>query len=204
MYRRHPESHQFDSQSVEFLIKGRLVPSHFMHNFQWKQIELVKFTLQHAKNIKKGYGVPIWFAVDGLDQDAVVFVQLVFLWAQMSRRQPDDPFLSHRTLAGRLVCLTYKTFQTTIKDCAVAFGFHPAWFNTHSVRMAGGTDREIMFLGRWKGVPTTLTYQGSSTANNNRMLQLLTNSSLFTSKDISLGRVLPPTKGTKGSTVRRF
>jgi len=208
----HPESHQFDSQSVEFLIKGRLVPSHFMHNFQWKQIELVKFTLQHAKNIKKGYGVPIWFAVDGLEQDAVVFVQLVFLWAQMSRRQPDDPFLSHRTLAGRLVCLTYKTFQTTIKDCAVAFGFNPAWFNTHSVRMAaptvlraaGGTDREIMLLGRWKGVPTTLTYQGSSTANNNRMLQLLTNSSLFTSKDISLGRVLPPTKGTKGSTVRRF
>lgn len=115
----HPESHQFDSQSVEFLIKGRLVPSHFMHNFQWKQIELVKFTLQHAKNIKKGYGVPIWFAVDGLEQDTVVFVQLVFLWAQMSRRQPDDPFLSHRTLAGRLVCLTYKTFQTTIKDCAV-------------------------------------------------------------------------------------
>jgi len=72
------------------------------------------------------------------------------------------------------------------------------------LRAAGGTDREIMFLGRWKGVPTTLTYQGSSTANNNRMLQLLTNSSLFTSKDISLGRVLPPTKGTKGSTVRRF
>ena len=207
-----PEAHQFDSQSVEFQLGGRLVSSHLMPRFHWNQVELVKFTLQHAKNIKGGYGVPIWFAVNGLEQDALMFLQLVFLWAQMSLRNRDDPFLSHRTAAGRLDCLTYKTFQATIKDCAVAFGFNPAWFNTHSVRMAaptvlraaGGTDREVLLLGRWKGVPTTLTYQGSSTANNNRMLQLLTNSTLFTSQDITLGRVLPPTKETKGSTVRRF
>jgi hypothetical protein len=183
-----------------------------MRNIHWDQIALVKFTLQHAKNIKGGFGVPIWFTVRGLEQDAVMFIQLVFLWAQMSHRSPEDPFLSHRTAAGRLECLTYKKFQATIQNCAVAFGFNPDWFNTHSVRMAaptvlcaaGGTDREIMLLGRWKGVPTTLTYQAPSTANNNRMLQLLTNSQLFTSEDITLGRVLPPTAGTKGSTVRRF
>ena len=150
-----------EDQSVEFLIGWRLVPSHLMHNFQWKQIKLVKFTLQHAKNIKGGYGVPIWFAVNGLEQDAVMILQLVFLSAQMSRQKP-DPFLSHRTTADCLECLTYKTFQATIKECAVAFGFKPAWFNPHSVRMAaptvlraaGGTDREVMFLGRWKGLPT--------------------------------------------------
>jgi hypothetical protein len=154
-----------------------------MRNIHWSQIALVKFA------------VPIWFAVSGLEQDAVMFIQLVFLWAQMSHRGPEDPLLSHRTTAGRLQCLTYKAFQATIKDCAVAFGFNPDWFNPHSVRMtaptvlraAGGTDLEVMLLGRWKGAPTTLTYQASSTANNNRMLQLLTNSKLFTSEDITLG-----------------
>ena len=206
------DAHQFESQSVEFQVGGRLLSSHLMHRYEWHHIKLVKFTLQHAKNIKGGFGVPIWFTVGGVDPDAVAFLQLVFLWAQLSNRGPDDPFLSYRDESNRLHCLTYKVFQVTIKDCAVAFGFDPAWFNTHSVRMAaptvlraaGGSDREVLFLGRWKGVPTSLTYQGSSTANNNRMLELLTNSTLFTSSDITLGRVLPPTKGTKKSTVRRF
>jgi hypothetical protein len=135
--------------------------------------------------------------VNGLEPDALMLLQLVFLWAQMSHRNPDDPFLTDRTAAGRLECLTYKTFQATIKECAVAFRFKPTWFNTHYVRMAaptvlraaGGTDREVLLLGRWKGVSTTLTYQGSSTANNNRMLQLLTNSALFTSQNITLGHL---------------
>jgi hypothetical protein len=183
-----------------------------MHSYDWHQIELVKFTLQHAKNIKGGFGVPIWFTVAGVDPDARTFLQLVFLWAQMSNRCPGDPFLSYRDDSGRLHCLTYKVFQMTIKECAIAFGFDPAWFNPHSVRMAaptvlraaGGSDRDVLFLGRWKGVPTSLRYQGSSAANSNRMLQLLTNSQLFTSSDITLGRVLPPTKRTKKSTVRRF
>ena len=83
------------------------------------------------------------------------FFQLDFLWAQMSNRGPDDPFLSYRDVSGRLYCLTYKVFQMTIKDCAIAFGFDPAWFNPHSARMvaptvlqaAGGSDREVLFLG---------------------------------------------------------
>lgn len=208
----HPDSHQFDSQSIEFQIAGHLVPSHLMGNYQWHQVELVKFTLQHAKNIKGGFGIPIWYTVEGIDSDAVAFLQLVFLWAQMSNRRPDDPFLSNRNESGTLECLTYRTIQKTIKNCAIAFGFNPDWFNPHSVRMAaptvlraaGGSDRDVLFLGRWKGVPTSLTYQGSSAANNNRMLQLLTNPKLFTSSDIVLGRILPPTKGTKKATVRRF
>ena len=208
----HPDSHQFDSQSVEFQIGGRLIPSHLMRHYEWNQVELVKFTLQHAKNIKGGFGIPIWYTVDGIDNDAVTFLQLTFLWAQMSNRGPEDPFLSDRNTSGHLECLTYRTFQRTIKDCAIAFGFNPDWFNPHSVRMAaptvlraaGGSDRDVLFLGRWKGVPTSLTYQGASAANNNRMLQLLTNPNLFTSSDITLGRILPPTKRTTKPTVRRF
>ena len=82
-------------------------------------------------NIKGGYGVPIWFAVNGLKQDAVMFLQLVFLWAQMSHRNPDDPFLTYRTTAGCLEFLTYKTFQATIKECAVAFGQQRSLIKVH-------------------------------------------------------------------------
>ena len=206
------EAHQFDSQSVEFQVNGRLIASHQMQRYKWHQVELVKFTLQHAKNIKGGFGVPIWYTVEHTDPDSVAFLQLTFLWSQMSTRLPDDPFLSFRSASGHLECLTYKTFQKTIKECAVAFGFNPDWFNPHSVRMAaptalraaGGSDRDVLFLGRWKSIPTSLTYSGSSAANNNRLLQLLSNPNLFTSSDILLGRVLPPTKRTKKATVRRF
>ena len=38
-----PEAHQFDSQSVEFQIGGRLVSSHLMHHFHWRQIELSSY-----------------------------------------------------------------------------------------------------------------------------------------------------------------
>ena len=72
------------------------------------------------------------------------------------------------------------------------------------LRAAGGSDRAVLFLGHWKCIPTSLTYQGTSTANNNRMLRLLLNPKLFTSSDIALGRIVPPTRRTKKSTVRRF
>ncbi len=68
-----PDSHQFDSQSVEFLVGGRLLSSHLMHRYEWHQIELVKFTLQHAKNRKGGFGVPIWFTVVGSNFSVVLF-----------------------------------------------------------------------------------------------------------------------------------
>lgn len=73
----HPDSHQFDSQSVEFQIGGRLIPSHLMKHYEWNQVELVKFTLQHAKNIKGGFGIPIWYTVDGIDNDAVTPTHLL-------------------------------------------------------------------------------------------------------------------------------
>ena len=49
------DAHQFDLQSIEFQVNGRLIGSHQMRHYKWHQIELVKFTLQHAKNIKGGF-----------------------------------------------------------------------------------------------------------------------------------------------------
>ena len=78
----HPESHQFDSQSVEFECSGvpQLVPSSSMINIPWSKVTLIKFTIQHAKNVRKGYGIPICFTAKGATGDALESLPLVYLW----------------------------------------------------------------------------------------------------------------------------
>ena len=194
------DSHQFDSESIEFVCSNKFVPSHLMATKRWREVTDIRFTIQHAKNIKSGHGVPVWFSTDDEDEDATAFLQLVYLWAHTSTRQAADPFLSFRTPSGQLHCLRYVTLQAAIKECAAAFGFNPDWFNPHSARIGGptaaaaaGEQKEvIMVYGRWKSVPTSLVYQRSSTKSNNRMLRLLTDPTLFTSKDIQLSQILPP------------
>ena len=110
------------------------------------------------------------------------------------------------------MCLRYVTLQAAIKECAAAFGFNPDWFNPHSARIGGptaaaaaGEQKEtIMVYGRWKSVPNSLVYQRSSTKSNNRMLRLLTNPTLYTSRDIQLGQILPrSSRQGKKASVRR-
>ena len=105
---------------------------------------------------------------------------------------------------GTLHCLRYITLQAEIKESAVAFGLNPDWFNTHSARIGGptaaaaaGEQKEtIMVYGRWKSVPTSLIYQGSSTKSNNRM---------FTGDDIRHSVLLPPSsRNGRGVSVRKY
>jgi hypothetical protein len=209
-----PESHQFDSKSVEFKCFGstELIPSSRLHTIRWTNIEIIRFTIQHAKNIRKGYGVPIWFSTQEPNEDAVAFLQLVYLWAHMSQRLDDDPFLSYRS-NGTLHCLVYTSVHSAIAQCAAEFGFNPKWFKPHGVRQstqtilraAGGDDGDILVYGRWKQVTTSLIYQGTSTKNNNRLLRTACNAKLFTDDDIRLSRLLPSSKGqNQHPTVRRF
>ena len=210
----HTASHQFDSRSVEFNCTGipQLVPSSSMITISWSRITLIKFTIQHAKNVRKGYGIPICFTTEGATGDALEFLQLVYLWAHMSTRDPDNPFLSHRSRTGRLSCLVNTQVCHAITNCAKDFGLNPAWFKPHCIRMAsptalraaGGSDGQILCLGRWKSVPTLLVHQGSSTKSNNRVLQMIADPTLFTISDIALSRVLLPTKENRQHTVRRF
>jgi hypothetical protein len=67
-----------------------------------------------------------------------------------------------------------------------------------------GSDDQILNLGKWKSVPTSLVYQGLSDKSNNRVLQLIADPTLFTSSDIVLSRVLPPITANRQPTVRRF
>jgi len=73
------------------------------------------------------------------------------------------------------------------------------------LRASGGDDGDILNLGRWKQVPTSLIYQGTSTKNNNRVLRAMSSPMLFTAADINLTRLLPAVKGQhQQPTVRRF
>jgi len=190
-----PESHQFDSKSVElkYFTDSNLVPSSSMHAICWTSVEIVQFTIKHAKNIRRGHGV----AIED-NPDATAFLQLVYLWSRMSTRLPD--------------CSIVPTRAPSVGSSTV-FGFHPKWFKPHSIRMvaptvfraAGGDDGDILNLGRWKQVPTSLIYQGTSTKNNNRLLRAVSSPTLFTAADINLTRLLSRVKGQhQQPTVRRF
>jgi hypothetical protein len=210
----NPESHQFDSQSVEFqcIAIDSLVPSYSMQNISWHRVKLIKFTIQHAKNIRSGFGIPISFDTNVTNPDALSFLQLVYLWAHISSRTATDPFLSYRSAAGTLHCLVYAQVQQAITSCAKHFNFNPKWFKPHCVRMAaptalraaGGSDGQILSLGRWKSIPTSLVYQGPSTKSNNNVLQLISDPTLFTSNDVVLSRILPSTGKNRQPRVRRF
>jgi len=90
----------------------------------------------------------------------------------------------------------YAKVHDAIAQCATVFGFYPQWFKPHSLRMtaptvlraAGGDDGDILNFGRWRQVPTSLIYQGTSTTNNNRVLRAVSSPTLFTAADIQLTR----------------
>jgi hypothetical protein len=145
-----------------------LVPSFALRTKSWYNVKLIRFTIQHTKNIRAGYGIPICFTTTDATDDTLAFLQLVYLWAHLSDRRPSDPFLSYRSRDGHLTCLVYTQVQKAITQCAGDFGFNPEWFKPHCIRMAA----QVLTFGRWKSVPTSFVYQGPSSKNNNRVLQL--------------------------------
>ena len=55
---------------------------------------------------------------------------------------------------------------------------------------AGDDDGDNLNLGRWKQVPTSLIYQGTSNKNDNQVLRAVSNPTLFTAADINLRTAL--------------
>ena len=145
---------------------NQLIASNNIVTQPWSSIKLVKFRLLHAKNIRRDFGVPIWFSSADATGAPVPFVQLVYLWASLSRRLDGDPFLSFRTTTG-LTCLLYKQIQSAVQSAARDFGLIGNWFNTQSIRMSAPTiaaaanarTRVILQMGRWTSEPAALLYQ---------------------------------------------
>ena len=208
------DTHQFKSTDVQFVLNDAcftLVNSNQIRHYQYTDFKTVKFSMQHAKNIRNDFGVPIWFSTQDINHHPVPFVHLVYQWSKHSLRFDGDPFLSFR-VQDRLTCLLYKDIQRAVQLAADHFGFDRTSFNTHSIRMAAPTIARaakvsvpnIMKMGRWKSLPAPLLYQEQSTVLNDHLLAVVNNPTLFTAEDIQLSRVLASRKSPSKSTVRRF
>ena len=58
------DSHQFRTTEVEFMLNdgsSTFIASNKLH-CPYSAIKLVKFSMLHAKNIRRDYGIPIWFS----------------------------------------------------------------------------------------------------------------------------------------------
>jgi hypothetical protein len=149
------------------------IASHQLHNYNFGQFSILKFSMLHAKNIRNDFGVPMWFSTTDASGQSVPFVRLVYLWARHSQRLGSDPFLSFRA-NGQLKCLLYKDIQFAVKQAATVYGLDAAWFDTHSLRMSAPTiaraahvsTTNIMSMNRWKSLPASLLYQAQSTKLN--------------------------------------
>jgi len=168
--------------------------------------------MQHAKNIRNDFGVPIWFSTHDNNHQPVPFVHLVYQWSKHSLRFDADPFLTFR-VQDRLTCLLYTYIQAAVKSSADYFGLDKKSFNTQSIRMSAPTIARatklsvanIMKMGRWKSLPAPNLYQEQSTALNDHILAVVNNPTLFTTEDIQLSRVLASRNASSSqSTVRRF
>jgi len=208
------DTHQFLSTDVQFVLRDErytLINSNQIRHYKYTDFKTVKFSMQHAKNIRNDFGVPIWFSTHDNNHQPIPFVELVYKWSKHSLRFDADPFLSFR-VQDRLTCLLYTEIQVAVKSSAAHFGFDTTWLNTHSVRMSAPTIARaanlsitnIMKMGRWKSLPAPILYQEQSTALNDHILAVVNNPTLFTAEDIQLSRVLASRNTSKQAIVRRF
>jgi hypothetical protein len=206
------DSHQFKTSEVQFMLNDgsfTLITSNKLQ-CPYSAIKLVKFSMLHAKNIRRDYGVPIWFSATDTNNKPIPFVQLLYRWSTTSLRSDSDPFLSFRSHRA-LHCLLYKTIQLALKASAKHFNLDEAWFNTHSIRMSVPTiaraAREptttILHMGRWKSVPSSMKYQEQSTKVNDHIISIANNPTFFTAEDILLSRTLAAPAYSPQSTVQR-
>jgi hypothetical protein len=112
------DTHQFRATVVQFVLHDAcytLVNSNQIRNYKYEDFKTVKFSMLHAKNIRNGFGVPIWFSTHDTERRPVPFVHLVFQWSQNAIRFDKDPFLSFR-VQDRLMCLLYVDIQAAVKS----------------------------------------------------------------------------------------
>jgi len=100
------DSHQFKTTEVEFMLNDgslTLLASNKLH-CPYSAIKLIKFSMLHEKNIRRDYGVPVWFSATDKNNRPVPFVQLLYRWATTSKRHDSDLFLSFRANQVEMLC----------------------------------------------------------------------------------------------------
>ena len=151
----------------------------------WEQVNLVKLTMRHAKNIQFRAGKSMWFSVSHqANTPRCQLTEYMFRWAKRAHLQPRERFLSYRaSFSGVYRNLSYRRFVKAIKETATRFGFNPTHFAGYSprvggaslLRAAGASDGFLKLMGRWKTLPACLGYQETSTKACDLMLLYWTN-----------------------------
>lgn len=128
----------------------------------WKydltQLLNVCITIHSAKNDWEGEGHRLFFSKLGVSDSEFGFeiVTIMFEWAQEARPLDDDAFLMHK----QKNMISYDFFNEQLKIIAIKFGFDPARYAFHSLRIGGATtlaaagksDHYIKKMGRWKSL----------------------------------------------------
>ena len=170
------------------------------NGFTYAQCVSVKIVFLSAKNQAPHarHGQAVWFSTTTAAQ--IKLPAVLFEWAQAANLQATDPFTAYRLTPQRATAkwLSYGRLNNILKYTAQRFGVSPAHFSCHGLRVGGASllraagldDGFILTMGRWKGLPSSLIYQASSTASNDRMLNVLSTSTAFTTRDLRLAQ--PP------------
>ncbi len=203
--------HAVRAGAVEFLciLPGTtaevFIPAHKLRvvpGVSYACVRVVRITIHTAKNIRANQGVPLWFSAQpeaGSAAETLNFTHALFQWTMATTLTEESQFCSFVSPAGSYVPLTYTMMVDTIKLCATAFGFDPARFASHSLRIGGATQLAangasqelIQMMGRWRSAPVCLDYQHASSQSYDLMLQLLLAPGFFSENDIRMGLCLP-------------
>jgi hypothetical protein len=203
---RESRSHAFLAKDIEFFTHdGASYTAAQVDQIEWSAVTTVRLTLRHAKNDKFRIGNATWFRAGQHLIGRFDLVEVLFDWAKRAHLQPQALFLSFWNVNTKAFFpLKAWRVRAAVKDCAKAFGFDPAYFGCHSIRVGGASalraggapDSMIQLIGRWQSLPSCLGYQAGSTAEFDRMLGILSNITAFTHKDIRIGLTKPGTLTT--------
>jgi hypothetical protein len=184
---------KFADGRVQFVKSHRLKPM----GVTWDMVQLVKVTVESAKNIRDRAGRVIWFTAHR-PNNALKLPKILFEWSLIANHGTEESFFLSWLVPGTIMnsreTLKYADMQKTVKAVAVKFGFAPRRFGCHGLRVggacllraAGASDGIIMLLGRWASLPACLKYQEGSTVAHDRALDCLVTVGLYTSRDVNI------------------
>ena len=191
--------HFLRCQDVSFLFSGvdddSTVTSYCSHDKSLSLMDCSRLTgmsyfVRSAKNDKVGRGNQYHVERRTVSNTTSFDVVLdACLWAQSAAyNHEDDPFLSMG--GAKPWFLGYDILNNYIKSIAVAFGFDPKFFSTHSVRIGGASilaaagmpAYSIQLMGRWKSSAFML-YIFRSVELMNTCFKALSDASVFSNSD---------------------